>query len=80
MTGEVAERPAKDGYEFLSDGEVVGGLVWVASASEAHSAAGWWLVRVAGKPDEAMYRVPKSLADDLECIAGRAFDDFRLGA
>ena len=45
--------------------EVVGRLVWLPSASATHEVAGWWLVGVAEKPDEPLYRVPKALAGDL---------------
>jgi hypothetical protein len=68
MIDRHTERRAEegDGYEYLAEhSEIVGRLLWLAAPSDTHDVAGWWLVDVAGKPDEALYRVPSALARDL---------------
>jgi hypothetical protein len=66
MTAALTERQVADGYDFFVEGKRVGRLVWLMSASEAHDAAGWWLVGVAGREDEAIYCVPEALAGDSD--------------
>jgi hypothetical protein len=69
MTGcALTERRAEsgEGFDYLDGGFLVGRLVWLARASATHDVAGWWLVDVAGKPDEPLYRVPKRLSSDLD--------------
>ncbi len=68
MIDRPTERRAEDadGYDYVNEhGEVLGRLLWLAVASDTHDVAGWWLVDVAGKPDEPLYRVPGALAGDL---------------
>ena len=68
MIDRPTERHAEDGdgYEYLDEhGELLGRLLWLAAPSDTHDVAGWWLVDVAGKPDEALYRVPSALSGDL---------------
>lgn len=62
VAAALTERRVADGYDFFAEGKRVGRLIWLISASETHNAAGWWLVGVAGRDDEAIYRVPDALA------------------